>query len=340
MCVCFLVCVCDMCVSVWTRVQQICVCEGISWMIPCCYAKGQEHVCGCLCVCVCVCACVRVCVFVWVRECVCVHYMHIHKHLKLKWHEWRTFQGEEKFWTVAGDNVGAMLLCDINEDGKNELIAGLSLMWMLFCVSICVLRVWMCVCLSHSCVFCYMQAYVHTYIHTCIHSCVNRYIHTCMHMEKIYVHANGQRYYHTHIYTHIHKHILDCRLRRLRDPHIHIHTYMHTCIRSRLKAPTIMRFAWSHTYKHTRTHTYIHTFSIAGSDDYEICMVTHVHTYTHTHTHILDFRLRRLWNPHSKWQRWSGRRIDSNRQDLCIFTYKRQKIRVCVGEWDCWCIWV
>mmetsp|Transcript_16107 Transcript_16107/g.40587 ORF Transcript_16107/g.40587 Transcript_16107/m.40587 type:complete len:715 (+) Transcript_16107:67-2211(+) len=33
-------------------------------------------------------------------------------------------QGEEQFWTVAGDNVGALTLCDINGDEKNELIAG------------------------------------------------------------------------------------------------------------------------------------------------------------------------------------------------------------------------
>ena len=33
-------------------------------------------------------------------------------------------KGEEQFWTVAGDYVGTMVVCDINEDGANELIAG------------------------------------------------------------------------------------------------------------------------------------------------------------------------------------------------------------------------
>jgi Bardet-Biedl syndrome 2 protein len=33
-------------------------------------------------------------------------------------------KGEEQFWTVAGDFVGTMEVCDINGDGANELIAG------------------------------------------------------------------------------------------------------------------------------------------------------------------------------------------------------------------------
>ena len=33
-------------------------------------------------------------------------------------------KGEEQFWTVAGDFVGSMEVCDINGDGANELIAG------------------------------------------------------------------------------------------------------------------------------------------------------------------------------------------------------------------------
>ncbi len=33
-------------------------------------------------------------------------------------------EGNELFWTVTGDNVSAMSLCDINEDGQNELLVG------------------------------------------------------------------------------------------------------------------------------------------------------------------------------------------------------------------------
>mmetsp|Transcript_48141 Transcript_48141/g.151053 ORF Transcript_48141/g.151053 Transcript_48141/m.151053 type:complete len:712 (-) Transcript_48141:38-2173(-) len=33
-------------------------------------------------------------------------------------------EGEEKYWTVAGDWVGALEVCDINGDGKNEIISG------------------------------------------------------------------------------------------------------------------------------------------------------------------------------------------------------------------------
>jgi Bardet-Biedl syndrome 2 protein len=33
-------------------------------------------------------------------------------------------KGEEQFWTVAGDFVGTMEVCDVNGDGVNELIAG------------------------------------------------------------------------------------------------------------------------------------------------------------------------------------------------------------------------
>eukprot|EP00736_Rhodelphis_marinus_P008019 Rmarinus@m.8619 len=33
-------------------------------------------------------------------------------------------EGNEQFWTVTGDNVSAMALCDVNEDGKNELLVG------------------------------------------------------------------------------------------------------------------------------------------------------------------------------------------------------------------------
>lgn len=33
-------------------------------------------------------------------------------------------KGQEQFWTVAGDFVGSMEVCDINGDGMNELIAG------------------------------------------------------------------------------------------------------------------------------------------------------------------------------------------------------------------------
>jgi hypothetical protein len=54
-----------------------------------------------------------------------VHAKHIHTtHTHGYTHTHTYIQGEEKFWTVAGDNVGAMLLCDINGDGHNELLAG------------------------------------------------------------------------------------------------------------------------------------------------------------------------------------------------------------------------
>jgi Bardet-Biedl syndrome 2 protein len=33
-------------------------------------------------------------------------------------------EGEEKFWTVAGDNVRALNICDIDKDGKSEVISG------------------------------------------------------------------------------------------------------------------------------------------------------------------------------------------------------------------------
>jgi Bardet-Biedl syndrome 2 protein len=31
-------------------------------------------------------------------------------------------QGKEVFWTVTGDNVSALALADIDNDGKNELL--------------------------------------------------------------------------------------------------------------------------------------------------------------------------------------------------------------------------
>lgn len=31
-------------------------------------------------------------------------------------------EGAEKFWTVTGDNVSAMALCDVDGDGRLELI--------------------------------------------------------------------------------------------------------------------------------------------------------------------------------------------------------------------------
>ncbi|GMI05389.1 hypothetical protein TrVE_jg13645 [Triparma verrucosa] len=34
------------------------------------------------------------------------------------------FTGTEKFWTVTGDNVSALALCDAEEDGMNELLVG------------------------------------------------------------------------------------------------------------------------------------------------------------------------------------------------------------------------
>ena len=33
-------------------------------------------------------------------------------------------EGEEQFWTVAGETVRALVVCDIDQDGKNEVIAG------------------------------------------------------------------------------------------------------------------------------------------------------------------------------------------------------------------------
>ena len=33
-------------------------------------------------------------------------------------------QGAERFWTVTGDNVSALALCDADGDGKNELLVG------------------------------------------------------------------------------------------------------------------------------------------------------------------------------------------------------------------------
>ena len=32
--------------------------------------------------------------------------------------------GAERFWTVTGDNVSALALCDADGDGKNELLVG------------------------------------------------------------------------------------------------------------------------------------------------------------------------------------------------------------------------
>ncbi|GLC47294.1 Bardet-Biedl syndrome 2 protein [Pleodorina starrii] len=32
--------------------------------------------------------------------------------------------GHEKFWTVTGDNVSAMAFCDVDQDGRNELLVG------------------------------------------------------------------------------------------------------------------------------------------------------------------------------------------------------------------------
>lgn len=34
------------------------------------------------------------------------------------------FEGEERFWTVSGDNVKALEFLDFNGDGKEELVAG------------------------------------------------------------------------------------------------------------------------------------------------------------------------------------------------------------------------
>ena len=33
-------------------------------------------------------------------------------------------RGAEKFWTVTGDNVAAMTFCDVDGDGRNELLVG------------------------------------------------------------------------------------------------------------------------------------------------------------------------------------------------------------------------
>lgn len=33
-------------------------------------------------------------------------------------------EGEERFWTVTGDNVRSLALCDVNGDGQNELLVG------------------------------------------------------------------------------------------------------------------------------------------------------------------------------------------------------------------------
>lgn len=35
-----------------------------------------------------------------------------------------SFDGSEIFWTVTGDNVTALAFCDVDEDGKNELLVG------------------------------------------------------------------------------------------------------------------------------------------------------------------------------------------------------------------------
>ena len=32
--------------------------------------------------------------------------------------------GDEKFWTVTGDNVSALTFCDVDEDGEHELLVG------------------------------------------------------------------------------------------------------------------------------------------------------------------------------------------------------------------------
>lgn len=31
-------------------------------------------------------------------------------------------QGQEKFWTVTGDNVGCMMFADLDGDGRQELL--------------------------------------------------------------------------------------------------------------------------------------------------------------------------------------------------------------------------
>ena len=31
-------------------------------------------------------------------------------------------KGAERFWTVTGDNVAAMTFCDVDGDGRNELL--------------------------------------------------------------------------------------------------------------------------------------------------------------------------------------------------------------------------
>lgn len=33
-------------------------------------------------------------------------------------------KGAEKFWTVTGDNVSAMTFCDVDGDGRHELLVG------------------------------------------------------------------------------------------------------------------------------------------------------------------------------------------------------------------------
>ena len=33
-------------------------------------------------------------------------------------------KGAERFWTVTGDNVAAMTFCDVDGDGRNELLVG------------------------------------------------------------------------------------------------------------------------------------------------------------------------------------------------------------------------
>lgn len=37
--------------------------------------------------------------------------------------------GSEKFWTVTGDNVSAMAFCDVDQDGRNELLVGGGVGW-------------------------------------------------------------------------------------------------------------------------------------------------------------------------------------------------------------------
>ena len=54
-------------------------------------------------------------------------HIHTHTHARAHTHNSQGFdgKGQDRFWTVTGDNVSAMIFADVDGDGRKELVVGL-----------------------------------------------------------------------------------------------------------------------------------------------------------------------------------------------------------------------